>query len=71
MRAIRTNVNLMVPFVRTRWELEECMSLVDASPLCRQRGLHRWVMVDVPSVVHWLPEYVGMALTGSLSRVTT
>ena len=44
------NVHLMIPFVRTRWELEECLSLVDASPLGRQRGLHRWVMAEVPSV---------------------
>lgn len=58
------NVGLMIPFVRTRWELEECLSLVDASPLGRQRGLHRWVMAEVPSVVHWLPEYIGMGIDG-------
>jgi pyruvate, water dikinase len=58
------NVHLMIPFVRTRWELEQCLSLVDASPLGRQRGLHRWVMAEVPSVVHWLPEYVGMGIDG-------
>lgn len=48
------NLHLMIPFVRTRWELEECLALVDSSPLGRQRGLHRWVMAEVPSVVHWL-----------------
>ncbi|WP_431232580.1 phosphoenolpyruvate synthase [Mycolicibacterium psychrotolerans] len=58
------NLHLMIPFVRTKWELEECLSLVDASPLGRQRGLHRWVMAEVPSVVHWLPEYVGMGIDG-------
>lgn len=58
------NVALMIPFVRTRWELEECLDLVDASPLGRQRGLHRWVMAEVPSVVHWLPEYIGMGIDG-------
>lgn len=58
------NVHLMIPFVRTRWELEECLSLVDASPLGRQRGFHRWVMAEVPSVVHWLPEYIGMGIDG-------
>jgi pyruvate,water dikinase len=58
------NVHLMIPFVRTRWELEECLSLVDASALGRQRGLHRWVMAEVPSVVHWLPEYIGMGIDG-------
>ena len=58
------NVHVMIPFVRTRWELEECLALVDASPLGRQRGLHRWVMAEVPSVVHWLPEYIGMGIGG-------
>jgi pyruvate,water dikinase len=64
VREQNPNVHLMIPFVRTRWELEECLSLVDASPLGRQRGLHRWVMAEVPSVVHWLPEYVGMGIDG-------
>ena len=58
------NLHLMIPFVRTKWELEECLGLVDASPLGRQRGLHRWVMAEVPSVVFWLPEYVGMGIDG-------
>lgn len=58
------NVHVMIPFVRTRWELEECLSLIGASPLGRQRGLHRWVMAEVPSVVHWLPEYIGMGVDG-------
>ncbi|KUI20192.1 phosphoenolpyruvate synthase [Mycobacterium sp. GA-1285] len=58
------NLHLMIPFVRTRWELEECLVLVDSSPLGRQRGFHRWVMAEVPSVVHWLPEYIGMGIDG-------
>ncbi len=58
------NLHLMIPFVRTKWELERCLELVDASPLGRQRGLHRWVMAEVPSVVYWLPEYVGMGIDG-------
>ena len=58
------NLHLMIPFVRTKWELEECLTLIDASPLGRQRGLHRWVMAEVPSVVYWLPEYVGMGIDG-------
>ncbi|OBK75662.1 phosphoenolpyruvate synthase [Mycobacterium sp. 1164985.4] len=58
------NLHLMIPFVRTRWELEECLALVDSSPLGRQRGFHRWVMAEVPSVVHWLPEYIGMGIDG-------
>jgi pyruvate,water dikinase len=58
------NVHLMIPFVRTQWESEECLSLVDASPLGRQRGLKRWVMAEVPSVAFWLPTYIGMGIDG-------
>ena len=64
VRERNPNLHLMIPFVRTKWELEKCLELVDASPLGRQRGLHRWVMAEVPSVVHWLPEYVGMGIDG-------
>ncbi len=58
------NLHLMIPFVRTRWELEACLEAVDASPLGRQRGLHRWVMAEVPSVVYRLPEYAAMGIDG-------
>jgi pyruvate, water dikinase len=64
VRERNPNLHLMIPFVRTKWELEKCLELVDASPLGRQRGLHRWVMAEVPSVVYWLPEYVGMGVDG-------
>ena len=64
VREQNPNLHLMIPFVRTKWELEECLELVDASPLGRQRGLHRWVMAEVPSVAYWLPEYVGMGVDG-------
>ncbi|MCB0924888.1 MAG: phosphoenolpyruvate synthase [Mycobacterium sp.] len=64
VRERNPNLHLMIPFVRTKWELERCLELVDASPLGRQRGLHRWVMAEVPSVVYWLPEYVGMGVDG-------
>jgi pyruvate,water dikinase len=58
------NLHLMIPFVRTRWELEACLEAVDASPLGGQRGLHRWVMAEVPSVVYRLPEYAAMGIDG-------
>ncbi|GAA4545041.1 phosphoenolpyruvate synthase [Amycolatopsis samaneae] len=58
------NLHLMIPFVRTKWELEACLDLVDASPLGRQRGLRRWIMAEVPSVTHYLPEYAGLGIDG-------
>jgi pyruvate, water dikinase len=58
------NLHLMIPFVRTRWELEACLEAVDASPLGHQRGLHRWVMAEVPSVVYRIPEYAALGVDG-------
>jgi pyruvate,water dikinase len=58
------NLHLMIPFVRTRWELEACLEAVEASPLGRQRGLLRWVMAEVPSVVYRIPEYAAMGIDG-------
>jgi pyruvate,water dikinase len=58
------NLHVMIPFVRTRWELEACLEAIDASPLGRQRGLHRWVMAEVPSVVYRIPEYAAMGIDG-------
>jgi pyruvate,water dikinase len=58
------NVVLMIPFVRTAWELERCLEIVDASPLGHQRGLKRWVMAEVPSVVYRIPDYARMGIDG-------
>jgi len=58
------NLHLMIPFVRTSGELEACLDAGDASPLGRQRGLHRWVMAEVPSVVYRIPEYAATGIDG-------
>ncbi|HEX2895348.1 MAG TPA: phosphoenolpyruvate synthase [Marmoricola sp.] len=58
------NLHLMIPFVRTRWELEACLEAVDQHPLGNQRGLHRWVMAEVPSVVYRIPEYAALGIDG-------
>jgi pyruvate,water dikinase len=58
------NLHLMIPFVRTTWELEACLEAVDQHPLGRQRGLHRWVMAEVPSVVYRIPEYAELGIDG-------
>jgi pyruvate,water dikinase len=58
------NLHLMIPFVRTRWELEACLDLVEASPLASHRGLHRWIMAEVPSVVYRMPEYAALGIDG-------
>ena len=58
------HLHLMIPFVRTKWELEACLEAVDASPLGHQRGLKRWIMAEVPSVVYRIPEYAALGIDG-------
>jgi pyruvate,water dikinase len=64
VRAETPNLHVMLPFVRTRWELERCLALIDASPLGADRGLQRWVMAEVPSVAYWLPAYAELGVHG-------
>jgi pyruvate,water dikinase len=64
VRAETPNLHLMIPFVRTKWELERCLALVEASPLGDDRSLLRWVMAEVPSVAYWIPEYARLGIHG-------
>ncbi len=56
------NLRLMIPFVRTAWELERCIALVRSHP--RARTLALWVMAEVPSVAYWIPTYAAMGIEG-------
>jgi pyruvate, water dikinase len=58
------NIAIMIPFVRTAWEVEACLEAIDASPLGHQRGLVRWVMAEVPSVIHRIPDYAALGIDG-------
>src|SRR3974390_2722947 len=56
------NLTLMIPFVRTAWELEACLEVVDASPVAG--ALPVWVMAEVPSVCYRIPDYAAMGIDG-------
>jgi len=56
------NLTLMIPFVRTAWELEACLDVVDTSPVTG--ALPVWVMAEVPSVAFRIPEYAAMGVEG-------
>jgi pyruvate,water dikinase len=57
-----SNLTLMIPFVRTKWELEACLDLVNESPVGGE--LPVWVMAEVPSVAYRIPEYAAMGIKG-------
>jgi pyruvate,water dikinase len=62
VRAETPNLRLMLPFVRTAWELEACLALVAAHPTAS--GIPVWVMAEVPSVAFWIPTYARMGIEG-------
>lgn len=64
VRASHPNLHLMIPFVRTGSEFRACKRLIDQSGLTDDRSFQLWVMAEVPSVVTWLEEYVGLGATG-------
>ena len=58
------NVHLMIPFVRTLWELQACFQLLEDHRLGADRALQRWVMAEVPSVVYRIPDYAKLGVAG-------
>lgn len=64
VRSEYPNLHLMIPFVRTGWELAECRKVIDQSPLASDRHFQLWVMAEVPSVLFWLEEYARHGVTG-------
>lgn len=64
VRTERDNLHLMIPFVRTASELETCLRLVDESACGADRGMQRWIMAEVPSVIYSLPAYAKLGIQG-------
>jgi pyruvate, water dikinase len=58
------NLSLMIPFVRTGWELEACLDIVERTLPGGVKSLPVWVMAEVPSVAYWIPTYAGMGISG-------
>ncbi|UCH29622.1 MAG: phosphoenolpyruvate synthase [Myxococcales bacterium] len=64
VREASPNVNVMIPFVRTKWELEACLERIDKHRLGSDQGLLRWVMAEVPSIVYRIPDYAKLGIHG-------
>ncbi len=52
-----TNVWVMLPFVRTTWEVEKCMKLIEEAGLRRNATFRVWLMAEVPSMVFLSEEF--------------
>jgi pyruvate,water dikinase len=64
VREASPNLHVMIPFVRTKWELEACLDAMARSRLGRQPGMHTWVMAEVPSVIPRIEEYAALGIDG-------
>jgi pyruvate,water dikinase len=60
----RSNLHVMLPFVRTADELAACRALVDASGLPARAGFELWIMAEVPSVLFNLERYAALGVAG-------
>ncbi|MFS0517184.1 putative PEP-binding protein [Nostoc sp. UIC 10607] len=59
-----SNVNLMLPFVRTVEEFVFCRRKVEQALLTEVSQFQLWMMAEVPSVLFLLPEYVKAGADG-------
>lgn len=58
------NLWLMIPFVRTVQELQGVMKLVEKSGLKRSSSFKLWVMVEIPSNVILLEDFIKLGIDG-------
>ena len=58
------NLWLMLPFVRTVKELEEVKKLINLSGLQRTPSFKLWMMVEIPSNVILLDEFINVGIDG-------
>ncbi len=54
------NIWVMVPFVRTTWELKKVLRIMEEEGLERSRDFKVWIMAEVPSVIFLADEFSQM-----------
>ncbi|MCL5676178.1 MAG: phosphoenolpyruvate synthase [Patescibacteria group bacterium] len=59
-----TNLNIMIPFVRTVKELIDVRSLLSQANLKRSHNFKLWMMVEIPSNVILLPKFIEAGIDG-------
>jgi pyruvate, water dikinase len=59
-----TNINLILPFVRTVEEFNFCRDRVEKAGLFAQNGFQLWIMAEVPSVIFQIPQFVRAGVQG-------
>ncbi|TFF84543.1 MAG: phosphoenolpyruvate synthase [Promethearchaeota archaeon] len=52
------NFHVMIPFVRTTWELEQIIEIMNENGLKRSKDFKLWIMAEVPSTVLLINEFL-------------
>jgi len=58
------NLHLMIPFVRTTWEVIKIKELITKSGLFENKNFKFWIMVEVPACALGLEEYLKIGIDG-------
>ncbi|MEM5799177.1 MAG: phosphoenolpyruvate synthase [Candidatus Aenigmatarchaeota archaeon] len=58
------NVYLMIPFVRTLWELDEIKKIIDKVGLSKDKKFKLWIMVEVPSAAILIEDFCKKGIDG-------
>jgi pyruvate,water dikinase len=59
-----TNINLILPFVRSVEEFVFCRQKIEQTGLTRVNGFQLWIMAEVPSVLFLLDDYIKAGVQG-------
>lgn len=52
------NLHVMLPFVRTEWELKKAINIMKENGLKRSKDFKLWIMVEVPSTVLLIDDFL-------------
>ncbi len=58
------NINIILPFVRTVDEFQFCLNLIEDYKLLTVQSFQVWIMVEVPSIIFQLSDYVKAGVQG-------
>ena len=64
IREGNSNLNLILPFVRSVEEFHFCDRQIKAAGLKERKSFRVWIMAEVPSVIYLLPEYIAAGVQG-------
>ncbi len=59
------NVQVMLPFVRTTWEVEKCLAILEEEGLVRNNDFKIWLMAETPAIALIPEEFASLDIDGA------